>query len=47
MADEKIAAMMGQEITVSSRSSGKITWKVTSFLYPLIIIPESEALVWS
>jgi hypothetical protein len=45
LAKEKIAAMVGQEVTVSSKSSGAITWKVIASLDPPVIIPESEPMV--
>jgi hypothetical protein len=45
MAKDKLAAMAGQEVTVSTKSSGTITWKVITSLDPPIIIPESEPTV--
>jgi len=43
-AKEKIAAMVGHEITVSTRSNGAITWKVIAANDPKEIIPEKESI---
>jgi hypothetical protein len=43
-AKEKIAAMVGHEITVSTRSNGAITWKVIASNDPTEIIPEKESI---
>jgi hypothetical protein len=39
---EKIAAMVGQEVTGSTRSNGTIIWKVIVLNDPATIIPEKE-----
>ncbi len=44
-AKDKIAAMVGQEITVVSKSMGSITWKVVASVDPVDVIPESDASV--
>jgi len=43
-AKEKIAAMVGHEITVSTRSNAAITWKVIASNDPTEIIPEKESI---
>ena len=43
-AKDKIAAMVGQEVTVSSKSSGAVTWKVITSLDPPVIY--QKVILW-
>jgi hypothetical protein len=40
---DKIAAMEGKEVTVTSRSMGCITWKVVASVDPIDLIPEKDS----
>jgi len=44
-AKDKIAAMIGKEVTVTSRSMGSITWKVVPSVDPVDMIPEKDSSV--
>jgi tryptophanyl-tRNA synthetase len=38
-----VAAVVGQEVTVTSRSMGSIIWKVVALVNPVNIIPEKDS----
>ena len=44
-AKDKIAAMVGKEVTVTSRSMGSISWKVVASVDPVDLIPEKDSSV--
>ena len=43
LAKDKIAALVGKEVTVNSRSSGTVVWKVVAAVEPEDVIPERSA----
>jgi hypothetical protein len=43
LAKDKIAALVGKKVTVTSRSSGTVVWKVVAAVEPEDVIPERSA----